>query len=356
MRNPFANDDNAGVVGMLVGLVVVVFVAIALSLVVTKEVSLPSFSGSGLRSANGELHAQASRLETGIETQKLLNAKAARHREQSGLRADLEKQAASAREEISILGKLITSKRDAIGLIAKGRESHRLKYREHVRAEALGKTYESVTTRLGKTYEDVRVTGVTPLGVSLSHRHGAVRLEYSEMPGEWQKRLMYTAREYAQAKLAEQRREAAARKAIAREVRKIRKAERNEAAERKIAGLRKQIASVSMRLATARTEASLARNKVAYQASLRRSRALARHSYRSYNPTTGTYHSRYYRPRYRISLNGRQSVPGSLETWRARAARYERAAARYAAQLGSLRASLVAADPTYRIPPEGEDQ
>ena len=356
MKNPFATDDNAGVLGMLVGLIVVVFVALGLSLLVTKEVSLPGSANNQLRAANDHLRAQINRLEIRIDAQKRLNEKAAKHREQVKLVDDLEKQIASANEEISILNKLIVSKESAIKLLSEGKETHRLKYREHVRAEAHGETCDVITTRLGKKYEDVRITKVSPLGISISHRHGAARLGYNEMPEEWRKRLMYSAVEMAQAKLAEEKRQIAARKAIAKRVQKIRKVEKNASIERKIVNLRRQIASVSMKLSTARVEARLARNKVSYQRSLRLSRSYSRPSYRYYNTRTGTYYRTYYRPRYRITLNGSKSVPGSLETWEQRAARYERASSRYAAQLQNLRSELIALDPSYGYSLERQKQ
>lgn len=354
MRSLFTTNENAGVVAILVGLIVVVLLSVALSLLNSDEISLPGFSSTTQHVANDKLQSKINHLEIKFEEQKRGSKKTIKHREQSELLSEMERQIASANEEIGILKKLVASQRDAIKLIAKGKENYRAQYRDHIRAEALGKTYDSITTRLGKTYKDVRITDVSPIGVSFSHRHGAIRLNYPEMPRDWQTGLMYSAAECAKARLAEAKRQAVARNVVAKRVQKIRRVQETESSTRKITDLRRKIAVVSMRLASARTEVSLAQNKVSYQRSLHQRRSFASSSYRHYKTSTGTYRSAYYRPQYRITLNGaKHSVPGSLETWGQRAVRYERASARYAAQLANLRSSLIALDPSYRSQLEG---
>ncbi|MFK7909269.1 MAG: hypothetical protein AB8F34_01565 [Akkermansiaceae bacterium] len=353
MKNPFIADENAGVLGLLTGLIIVVFVALGLSLLVNKEISLPSSANSKLRIGNDQLQSKISRLEIRIEGQKRASQLAAKNREQATLLSDIQEQIGSANEEIKILDKLISSKQTAITLIEQGKKSHSSKYRDHVRAEALGKTFDSVVSRLGKEYEGVRIMDISEVGVTIGHRHGVARLDYSEMPKKWKTDLMFSAAEVAKAKLAERKHESDLRKAIAAKLAKNRKKEKDASSANEIEKLRRQIATVSMRLASAQTEASLANNKLSYQRSLSQTRRYARSSYRRYNYSTGSYSTGYYRPRYRITLNtANKSVPGSLETWEQRATRYQRVAARYSAQLSVLQSRLQAVDPTYYVTPE----
>ena len=334
MKTPFEVGDTSGITGMLVGLIIVVFTALGIGLLVEKEISLPSFSSSDpLVGKNNRLQGEINDLEIRVAARTRKATESERNRQQAKLVTELEKQIDSARKERDIIRRLITSENESMELLVKGREDHRLRYREQARMNAVGRTHPKITTRLGKEYLDVRVKSVTPLGVSISHSSGATRLGYRDMPLEWQKGLMYTAVEVAQATAEEQKRQIATRA----------RSTRLEKDANKV----RQIASLNMKYSTACLEANLARNKVSYNTSLRQSRRYSTSSYRNYNTSTGTYYRSSYRPRYRITLNPSRSVPGSLETWEQRAVRYERAKVRYGAQLASLRSRLASADPSY---------
>lgn len=351
MKNPFIADDSLGITAMLVGLVVLVFTAVALTLVVDGGIGLPSFSSDRLNVQNDGLRDQINNLEIRIEVLKRQRAIASKNRKQVKLCRDLEKQRETAQAEAGILRQLIQSERESMELITQGKATHRLRYREFVRAAAIGESYDKITTRLGKEYHDVRISNVTDLGVSISHRNGASCFGFREMPVAWQKRLMYSAIECAEATAAEQKRQTASIHRRERRAAESSRAIKSEATNREIADLRRQIASLSMKSSSAGLEASLARNRVTYQHSLGLSQAYSRSSYcyRAYNTSTHSYRTSSYRPRYRIGLNASKSVPGSLETWEQRALRYQRMSGAYAARLASLRArlaSLVARDPS----------
>lgn len=160
---------------------------------------------------------------------------------------------------------------------------------------------------------------------------------------------MFTAQEVAEAVLEDRRQQTANRKKWEERESAARKRRKSESKMSGIASLRRQIATLSIKHSSSKIEAQLARNKVTYQESLRRSRTYARssYSYRHYNSSTGRYYTSSYRPRYRIISTGSKSVPGSLETWEQRAIRYERATAGYAAKLANLRSRLASIDPSY---------
>lgn len=348
MKTPFEVGDTSGITGMLIGLIIVVFTALGIGLLVEKEISLPSFSSSDpLVGKNNRLQGEINDLEIRVAARTRKATESERNRQQAKLVTELEKQIDSARKERDIIRRLITSENESMELLVKGREDHRLRYREQARMNAVGRTHPKITTRLGKEYLDVRVKSVTPLGVSISHSSGATRLGYRDMPLEWQKGLMYTAVEVAQATAEEQKRQIATRARSTRLEKDANKVRQTETKRNEIANLRRQIASLNMKYSTACLEANLARNKVSYNTSLRQSRRYSTSSYRNYNTSTGTYYRSSYRPRYRITLNPSRSVPGSLETWEQRAVRYERAKVRYGAQLASLRSRLASADPSY---------
>ncbi|BDS05796.1 hypothetical protein NT6N_08360 [Oceaniferula spumae] len=355
MKNPFTRDDSSIVISTMVGIIILVFVALGLSLVAEGGISLPRFSSSSakLRTENDALRRRINNLEVRIHSREQKQKLAEANRKQAALVVELKSQLESATTEIGILQNLIKTNNESIELISKGKETHRLRYRDHIRATAPGATFDSITNRLGKEYKDVRIVDVSPLGISISHSTGASRLDFREMPEDWRKKYMFTANEVAAAVAIEQKREARTRQEIARRERETQKIRQNDARRHEIDNLRSQIASLAMKYSSAKLEASLAQNKVTAQANLNRSRAFARsnYGYRSYNSRTGTYQSGYYRPRYRITVNARQSVPGSLETWEGRSVRYQRAATRYASQLASLRSRLASLDPSYQPVP-----
>lgn len=355
MKNPFAADEASGTISMLLGLIVLVFVALGVSLLAEGGLKLPDFSASSarLRDENDTLRRRINDLDVMIYKRTHSQKEAEENRRKAKLLASMKEQLGVAHAETEILRSLVKENKEAIELLTRGREQHRLRYRDHVRASAAGETYGKITTRLGEEFTDVKINEVTPLGVSITHSTGASRLGFREMPDAWRKKFMFTASEVAAAVAEEQKSQRRTRTEIARREHVSRKIRQGHAQQKKIAVLRSRIASLAMKHASASLEARLAQSKVATRNSLRRSRPYARsnYRYRYYNSRTGTYYTRYYRPRYRITVNTRKSVPGSLETWEARAMRYQRAATRYAAQLAALRAQLAAIDPSFAPTP-----
>ncbi|MBK1829446.1 hypothetical protein JIN77_01810 [Verrucomicrobiaceae bacterium R5-34] len=344
MKNPFAEQDYSIISVMLVGVIVLVFVGLGAALLSESSSHLMSGPDTSMLDQNSRLKSQVAKLEVRLEKRSREILAASHNREQARRVEELKNQSISALKEAETLRALIAGEKEAIKLIAKAKEAHRLEYRDYVRGEAIGKSYEKITTRLGKDYHDVRVTDVTPLGVSITHRTGAVMLGFRQIPVAWQRGLMFTAAEMAEAAKAEQKRQTMARNQIDRRVRANTKTMKSQELMREKASLRRQIASLNIKLTAANFEASLARNKLSAQESLRNSRTYSSSSssYYYYNTSTGAYYSTGYRPRYRSRWIGSKSVPGSLETWDQRAAKFERAAAQYTAKLTELTARLKA--------------
>ena len=248
MKYPFATGDTSGITGMLIGLIIVVFAALGVAMLVEKEISLPSFSSSDpLVGKNDRLQGEINNLEIRVAAHTRKATESEGNRQQVKLVTELEKQIDSARKERDIISRLITSENESMELLAKGREAHRLRYREQARMNAVGQTYPKITTRLDKEYLDVRVNSVTPLGISISHSSGTTRLGYREMPLEWQKSLMYTAVEMAQATAEEQKRQIATRARSSRLQKVANKDKQSQAKRNEIATLHRQIASLSMK-------------------------------------------------------------------------------------------------------------
>ncbi|NWK56921.1 hypothetical protein HW115_14955 [Verrucomicrobiaceae bacterium N1E253] len=346
-------DDSSGIITMLVGVIVLVFVALGFTVIA--DLNWKQWfetNNRGLAAEKDALQRRINRKEIEIQQHHHREALIETHREQGEELQDLKAQLTAAGAEAKLLVQMIEDEKETITFLQKEKDAYRLQYREHARAAAVGKTYPLLSTRLGKKYTGVRILEVNQLGVAISHDHGAARLGYRDMPDDWRQNFMFTAREVAKAKLEDQRRVAQQSRKMEERNRVIRNWQKNQSKMSEIASLRTKIASVSMQLSSSRTEARIARNKVRYQENLRLSRTYARssYSYRRYNDSTGGYYTSSYRPRYRITSSGSKSVPGSLETWEQRAVRYERMVASYEAKLVNLRARLSSLDPSYDLP------
>jgi len=349
----YSGDDSSALISILIGGVVIVFVAVGITMIA--DVGLGSwFNGddSAVRADNDALRHRINGLEIRIEKSKRKQLIAAERREQLKKKLELQKELADARSETRMIEKLILDEQEVIVQMSVAKDNHRLLYRDHVRAKAVGESYDEISTPLGKVYTNVRIREVTPLGVGISHSNGGARLGYRDMPDEWKKKFMFTAQEVASAKLHEQRRLLMRQKKWAKLDLKAHELRRSKSRLREVAELRGEIASVRMKLSLAEMEASLARNKVSSYESFRASRSYARssYSYRSYNSYTGGYDYSNYRPRYRIRLVGSKSVPGSLETWEQRAIRFERASTVYSVKLANLQSRLLVIEPNEESP------
>ncbi len=354
MKNPFASDDSSTFLAFLTGMIVLVFVALSLSLFTDNNIQLPKFSGSSakLRGVNDHLHREINALEVRLLAYERQQIQSAEHLKAAKLRMELEQQLVSANKEIVILQNLINEAEESIKLITQSKQTYRLQYRDHVRMIAVGVTYDTITNTSGKVYENVRISEVTPLGVSISHKTGATRLNFGDMPVEWRGQFMFTANEVAEATVLEQKRLQKIGREMALQRKEMQKVSAAKSRVKEIARLRSQIASLELKYASAGIEARLAQSKIASQSALAQSRAFSRSAYRRYDSSTGYYTSYSYKPRYRITAATKKSVPGSLETWEQRVIRYQRAAVRYSSKLSSLKSQLASLDPTYsELPP-----
>ncbi len=139
MKDPFAAGNNAGITALLVGLILLVFAAIGMSLLVENNVGLPDFSSSSEDwvARNDSLRDKVNHLERKIAAYRRQQAEAGENRKKAELAKDLLRQAASAREEAGIIRRLIKSEQASLELLAKGKEECRLRYRDQIRLNAI---------------------------------------------------------------------------------------------------------------------------------------------------------------------------------------------------------------------------
>lgn len=317
-----SSDDHPGLFTFMVGLIIVVFVGVGLSMMVDRKFSFSKrFSAleSGFKAGEVEL-----------EQLKLVQQEVAANL------ADLEpaRRAGAAtreafRREISELGSrrvsLIAS-RDGLGksisALKKEFSQYAAKYREVSRTAAVGQSLGNLTVRGGREYRQAVISRVTDVGLEIRHEHGIARIQAPDLDQAMQDRFQWNDEE-RRARLNE---EDAAREEVARVPEAAEPPEiRPSSPARPLRNVENPDAG---KLDVMRGKVMAWKTKVA-QLSADRSRALASSSYGS-----------------------QSSVPGSLETWQARASRLGMELAKARAELAAAKAalSLIAPDDSLLRP------
>lgn len=107
--------------------------------------------------------------------------------------------------------------------------------RETARLEAVGETYQELTTLSGELYQDLEITQATDLGVIFRHRSGVARIPFSDLPKEWGDRFFHDPERAQRAARNERLAQARRDQAIAREALALREQAQTEAADARLA-------------------------------------------------------------------------------------------------------------------------
>jgi predicted nucleic acid-binding Zn-ribbon protein len=185
------SHDASGLWAYLTGLIVLIMGGVALSLMVDRRLSL-SLAKGGLEAeiVNGaadleflrDLLADRSRQwqAEGVDATRtadelaVLNARlpnlAARRTSLAGDLADLERTLAALEEEFS---------------------AYRGSYRRQVWHSAAGEALGELTLVDGRRYEDAVISRVTAVGLEIRHAHGTARIEASSLSSRWHARFQW---------------------------------------------------------------------------------------------------------------------------------------------------------------------
>ena len=93
---------------------------------------------------------------------------------------------ASLEVRIKDLEARVEAENGAIAGVETGFADYRRKYRESARAAMVGKTYDELRTTDGKVYQNVKVTEVDPLRMSIRHTGGITGVDLVNLPAEMQ--------------------------------------------------------------------------------------------------------------------------------------------------------------------------
>jgi hypothetical protein len=184
-----SNDEHSGLFAFVIGLVIVVFAAIALSIAVDRRFSFSS-NVSALETETGKNETNLGRLMVS-------------HKERSWSLSELEPKRTAAAAELEKLEESgVNLERRAAALIAEREKlatsipvmeeefaRYRAKYRTMVREAAIGEPAGDLTTLSGREYAKATITRVTDSDLEISHAHGFARIASDDLGPAWRDRF-----------------------------------------------------------------------------------------------------------------------------------------------------------------------
>lgn len=310
-----SSDDHPGLFTFMVGLIVVVFVGVGLSMMVDRRFGFSkhvSSLESGFNAGDEELgqltvvYQESSRNLAELEPELRTNASTLESlRSQM---AGLEKRRAALTASLDGLGKSIPA-------LEKEFATYRGKYRDAARSAAVGQSLGNLAVRGGREYRAAVISRVTDVGLEIRHENGIARIQAPDLDQAMQDRFQWDDEE----RRARLNQENAAQEAVARIPEAVEPMEARP--ETPIRPNRDEGGVDPDKLESLRGKVTFWKNKVA-QVSSDRSRALSSASYGS-----------------------QSSVPGSLETWQAKASRLGTELAKARSELAAAKAALALVAP-----------
>lgn len=294
-----SSDDHTGLTAFMFGLIVVVFAGIGLSLAVDRRFSFSSSAVAlemEIKSNESELehlkevHRERSSDLTPLESKRKMAAAA--------LTVGQKRAADSERRRTNLIAER-ESLRASFRLLEEEFKRYRMKYRETARDSAIGESLGTLVNRDGREYREVFISRVTGVGLEIRHAHGTTRLSAADLDPSFQDRFQWDDEE-RRALLSEEM-------GAAKAPEKPRsKPDETVSDPQKVQMLRGKVIAWRTKVSQLRSE---------------RSRALS------------------------LSYGSQASPPGSLETWRAKAARLGGEIARAEAELAAAKAALASVSP-----------
>jgi hypothetical protein len=185
-------DEHSGIISFLVGIIVLVMGAIGLSMVIDKRLK----ASSGIVSMHREID------QGSIELEGLISLRD----ERSRLLADLTpKQQAGSLASEAILGELETLRRrytslemtekqlrGAVGKLEEDFLDYREAYRRKIWAGAIGEQLGNFVLRDGREYRQATITRVTGVGLEIRHADGIARIQAPDLDLKMQDRFQWS--------------------------------------------------------------------------------------------------------------------------------------------------------------------
>lgn len=186
-----SSDDNQGIIYFLVGIIVIVLTAVGLSIIVDKRIHFSSgkgFNQRELAASTAELEELRSLFE--VRTA-ILNEQQSKAQTHSLLNQKLLKEMSNTSERKSeLLAKKIRITEELTTLDSSF-FNNRSDYRNKTWAKAVGESHPRLALRGGRVYRDTTITKVTEVGLEVRHADGNARIQAPDLDAHWQERFQW---------------------------------------------------------------------------------------------------------------------------------------------------------------------
>ncbi len=310
-----SSEENAGIFYFLGGMIVIVMTAVGLSLVMDQKFKFSSDSSEIRR----EIAASTSELaELGARHEHLtasLTEQESRLGTAKTSRGGMQEKLTMMRQRKSELAKSSGELRTSIAALEAKFLKYRADYRSATWAKAVGQEVGVLATRGGREYRQVTIAKVTDVGLEIRHEHGIARIQAPDLTPDWQERFQWDDEE-RRTRLKEESDHIAFIPAnsggdspnMRDEVETTQVDPVGEAVDQEnLNQLRLRVSNWKARISQLQSEQSIAASNASY--------------------------------------SGQTSVPGSLETWKAKAARMTRELSRARVELSLAKTKLAAVSP-----------
>jgi hypothetical protein len=185
------DEDNSGLLTAAVGLIVLVFAGVGLSLLVDRRFSF----SSQVSTMNKLIEAERRELEDlqGVHRGASLKlAEVEPMRQIAGSKSsEAGKSLANLTKRREVLEAECGRLRTSISAMEEEFVSYRTKYREKIWAEAIGHSLGTLVVRGGREYRQAVISRVSEVGLEIRHENGTARLQATDLDASLQERFQW---------------------------------------------------------------------------------------------------------------------------------------------------------------------
>ncbi len=186
-----SSDDHPGLFTFMVGVIVVVFAGVVLSLMMDRKFRFSASVAAldrGLKASAEEIVSLQADLE---EASRKLISQEPKLKQTAANHEIVRRQLAADTQKCAILTETRNSLQNAIPALKEEFSQYRGKYRTQARAAAVGQSLGTLSLRGGREYRQVVINQVTEVGLEVRHEHGIARIQAPDLDQSFQDRFQW---------------------------------------------------------------------------------------------------------------------------------------------------------------------
>jgi hypothetical protein len=313
-------DEHPGIFTFLVGIIVLVMAGVGLSLVIDRRLDFSSEVVRNQREINHDAmeleHLQAWHDEQSC----LLNESSSKRQIGSVTSGEGVEELKVLHQRQTVLEEMREQLRKAISSQNKDFSYCRAEYRRKTWLAAVGENLGNLKVRGGREYKQATITRVTDVGLEIRHEDGIARIQAPDLDFKLQDRFQWSDEERRQVLKKElQNLEGQTHPSILDD---------SALADRNLKPSAPEVSRVQTGMASDSSEVTASRQLVS-----------------AWRVNVSLLSGEHQEAMLRAGSNSKSSIPGSLETWSARASRLGKALARAEGELAVAKARLAAVAP-----------